>query len=57
MLASDALYKLHNEAEEDVHDMIPLNFSQHPNKVHIYHNTELIQIYSQTASTDAAKPM
>ena len=38
MLISDALSKFNIEAQEDINDVIPLNFLQHLNKAHIYHN-------------------
>ena len=35
---SNALSQLHIEAQEDVHNMIAINFSYHLNTAHIYHN-------------------
>ena len=39
MFVNDALSRLHIEAQEDIHDMIPLTFL-HLNTTHIRHNYE-----------------
>ena len=35
MIVSDDIYRLHVEAYQDIHAVIPLNFLQHLNTVHI----------------------
>ena len=40
MFISNVLFRLNIEAQEDVHDVIPLNFLQHLNTEQIYHNYE-----------------
>ena len=42
MFISDALSRLHKEAQEDVHDMIPFSIFQHLKTAHIYHNNEYL---------------
>ena len=37
MFVSDALSRLHREAQDDVYEVIPISFLQHLNTVHIYH--------------------
>ena len=38
MIVSDALSRLHIEANEKLYDVIPLNFLQHLNTEHIHYN-------------------
>ena len=38
MFVTDALSRLHTKAQQYVYNMTTLNFPQHLNKVHIYHN-------------------
>ena len=40
MFGSDAPSRLHINVQEDIHNVIPLNFPQHLYAAHIYHNYE-----------------
>ena len=38
MFVTYVLSRLHTEVEEDLHNIVPMNFLQHLNTIHMYYN-------------------